>query len=110
MTDVPRSLRKNGNVLSVMFIIFPVRYRGVARIFQKGVTLCQTLSDRGVMAFSPRNIVGCLLKKGLQRGGHGHPRIPPRYALAVMAVEHDSMISSSQPNPKSVARGVLGCP
>ena len=30
------------------------------------------------MAFSPRNIVGCLLKKGLQRGGggHGHPRTP----------------------------------
>ena len=26
---------------------------------------------------SPQNIVGCLLKKGLQRGGHGHPRIPP---------------------------------
>ena len=39
------------------------------------------------MAFSQRNIVGCLLKKGLQRGGHGHPRTPPpppppRYALA----------------------------
>ena len=28
------------------------------------------------MAFSPRNIVGCLLKKGLQRGDHGHPRSP----------------------------------
>ena len=26
------------------------------------------------MAFSPRNIVGCLLKEDLQRGGHGHPR------------------------------------
>ena len=79
MTDVPRSLRKNGNVLSVMFIIFPVQYRGVARIFQKGG---HTVSNIIVMAFSPRNIVGCLLKKGLQRGGgHGHPRIPPRYAL-----------------------------
>ena len=33
------------------------------------------------MEFSPRNIVGCLLKKGLKRGGHGHPRTPPRYAL-----------------------------
>ena len=28
------------------------------------------------MAFSPRYIVGCLLKKGLQRGGHVHPRTP----------------------------------
>ena len=32
------------------------------------------------MAFSPRNIIGCFLKRGLQRGGHGHPRTPPRYA------------------------------
>ena len=36
------------------------------------------MSNIIVMAFSPRNIVGCLLKKkGLQRGGHGHPRTPP---------------------------------
>ena len=28
-------------------------------------------SNNIVMAFSPRNIVGCLLKKGLQRGGGG---------------------------------------
>ena len=38
-----------------------------------------TVSNIIVMAFSPRNIVGCLLKKkGLQRGGggHGHPRSP----------------------------------
>ena len=27
------------------------------------------MSNIIVMAFSPRNIVGCLLKKGLQRGG-----------------------------------------
>ena len=30
-----------------------------------------------IVTFSPRNIVGCLLKKGLQRGDHGHPRTPP---------------------------------
>ena len=30
-----------------------------------------TVSNIIVMAFSPRNIVGCLLKKGLQRGGGG---------------------------------------
>ena len=39
------------------------------------------MSNIIVMAFSPRNIVGCFLKKGLQKGGHGHPRNPPRYAL-----------------------------
>ena len=30
-----------------------------------------------VMAFSPRNIVGCLLKKGLQRGWSRAPQDPP---------------------------------
>ena len=35
------------------------------------------MSNYIVIAFLPRNIVGRLLKKGLQRGGHGHPRIPP---------------------------------
>ena len=40
-----------------------------------------------VMAFSPRNIVGCLFKKGLQRGvGHRHPRTPPRYALTPLVL------------------------
>ena len=36
-----------------------------------------------VMAFSPRNIVGVLLKKGLQRGGGSRaPQDPlPRYAF-----------------------------
>ena len=35
------------------------------------------MSNIIVMAFSPRNIVGCLLKKkSLQRGGQGHPRTP----------------------------------
>ena len=41
------------------------------------------MSNIIVMAFSPRNIVGCLLKKGLQRGGGGlrAPQDPPCYAL-----------------------------
>ena len=47
-------------------------FRSVARIFQRGVG--HTGSNNIVMAFSPQNIVGCLLKKGLQRGVHGHPR------------------------------------
>ena len=32
-----------------------------------------------VMAFSPP-VVGCLVKKGLKKGGQGHPRTPPGYA------------------------------
>ena len=44
------------------------------------------MSNIIVIAFSPRIIVGCFLKKGLQRGVHGHPRIPPRYTLATTKV------------------------
>ena len=46
-----------------------------------GVTLCQSESTRQiVMSFSPP-VVGCLIKKGLQKGGHGHPRTrPPSHA------------------------------
>ena len=40
--------------------------RGVARIFQRGG---HTVSNMIVMVFSPRNIVGCLLKKRLTKGG-----------------------------------------
>ena len=54
--------------------------RGVARIFQRGG---HTVSNIIVMAFSPRNIVGCFLKKCLHRGGGSRaPQDPPRYALA----------------------------
>ena len=56
--------------------------RGVARIFQRGGG--HTVSNIIVMAFSPRNIVGCLLKKRLTKGG-GRSRAPqdppPRYAI-----------------------------
>ena len=55
-------------------------FRGVARIFQRGGGGGHTVSSLIVMAFSPRNIIGCFLKKGLQMGCHGHPRTPPRYA------------------------------
>ena len=48
--------------------------RGVARIFQMGGG--HTVSNIIVMAFSPRNIEGCLLKKGLQ-GGSRAPQDPP---------------------------------
>ena len=55
--------------------------QGRSQDFSKGGGGGHTEPNNIVMAFSPRNIVGCLLKKGLQRGGHGHPRTPPRYAL-----------------------------
>ena len=50
--------------------------RGVAKIFQRGGG-GHTGSNNIVMAFSPRNIVGCLLKKRFTKGGgHRHPRTP----------------------------------
>ena len=55
--------------------------RGVARIFQRGGR-GHTVSNIIVMAFSPRNVVGCLLKKRLTKGGRSRaPQDPPRYAL-----------------------------
>ena len=53
-----------------------LQLQGRSQDFLKGGG-SHTLSNIIVMAFSPRNIVGCLLKKGLQRRGHGHPRTPP---------------------------------
>ena len=48
-------------------------YHGRSQDFSKGG---HTGSNNIVMAFLPRNIVGCLLKKRLPKGGHGHPRTP----------------------------------
>ena len=47
-------------------VLGPWVVRGVARIFQRGA---HTVSNIMVMAFSPRNIVGCFLKKRLTKGG-----------------------------------------
>ena len=60
-------------------------FRGVARIFQRGGG-GHTVSNIILMAFSPRNIVGCLLKKRPTKGGGvtGTPGPPPRYALGVV--------------------------
>ena len=49
--------------------------QGRSQDFSKG-GVGHTGSNNIVMAFSPRNIVGCLLKKRLTKGGHGHPRTP----------------------------------
>ena len=62
-------------------------FKGAARIFQRGG---HTVSKQGlfnygqdiIMAFLPP-VVGCLVKKGLQKGGHGHPMTPPGYTLGV---------------------------
>ena len=61
--------------------------QGRSQDFSKGG---HTGSNNIVMAFSPRNIVGCLLKKkGLQRGGgHGHPRTPLATPLTIVDVTH----------------------
>ena len=46
-----------------------ISVRGVARIFQRGVTVCQNEGTHQiVMSFSPP-VVGCLLKKSSQKGG-----------------------------------------
>ena len=50
--------------------------RGLARIFQRGEG-GHTVSNIIVMAFSPRNIVGCFLKKSLTKGGSRAPQDPP---------------------------------
>ena len=65
--------------------------QGRSQDFSKGG---HTVSNIIVMAFSPRNIIGCFLKKGLQRGGHRHPRIPPRYALDVGCMHYISIVHS----------------
>ena len=58
-------------------------YRGVARIFQRGVTRCQNeVTHQIFMSFLPP-VVGCLLKTWPTKGGHGYPRNPPGYAPAV---------------------------
>ena len=49
---------------------------GRSQDFSKGG---HTVSNIIVMAFSPRNIVGCLLKKTFTKGGgggYGHPSTP----------------------------------
>ena len=38
------------------------------------------MSNRGYSRFRNLNIVGCLRKKRLTKGGHGHPRTTPPLA------------------------------
>ena len=54
--------------------------QGCSQDFSKGG---HTGSNNIVMLFSPRNIVGCLLKKRLTKGGGGSraPQDPPSYSV-----------------------------
>ena len=47
------------------------------------------MSNIIVIGFSPRNIVACLLKKVLQRGGHGHPRTPLATPLVTELISYE---------------------
>ena len=52
------------------------------------------------MAFS-QSVVGCLVKKGLQKGGHGYPRTPlatPLVSRADVGMYRESQISLEKSN------------
>ena len=66
------------------------------------------MSNIIVKAFSPRNIVGCLLKKGLQREVHRHPRTPPRYALARYMQDTFKPLTPRSDNNTLSSRQVMG--
>ena len=71
-----------------MFSVYTfLSHRGVARIFQRGA---HTVSNIIVKAFSPRNIIGCFLKKELQRGS----RFPLYKAQLENPLVHCSLIAS----------------
>ena len=82
-------------------------YRGVARIF-KGGGGGHTASNNIVMAFSPRNIVGCLLEKGLRRGVTGTPG-PPSYAPPLQSCKapHNNKNKNNYISPEIIVINVV---
>jgi len=66
-----------------------VYVRGVARIFQRGVTVCQ---NEGTYLI----IMSLSLKEWVTKGGHGHPRtpLPPSYAPGLAQTDLDKMITT----------------
>ena len=66
-----------GAAAPCIYAIIPYRYQGRIQDCSKGGE-GDTGSNNFVMAFLPRNIVGCLFTKRLTKGGggHGHPRTP----------------------------------
>ena len=73
--------------------LLSVQFRGVSRMFQRRGGGRHTVSNIIVMAFSPRNIVGCLLKKRLIKGRSRAPQDPPRYALAVPILDSSFVLA-----------------
>ena len=59
--------------LFALHFLFVYLFHGRSQDFSKGG---HTVSNRGYSRFRNLNIVGCLLKNRLKRGGHGHPRTP----------------------------------
>jgi len=49
------------------------------------VTLCQSEGTQQIVVLFLPPVVGCLLKKSLQKGGHGHPNTPLSYAPDIFA-------------------------
>ena len=47
------------------------KLRDVARIFQRGVTLCQSEGAHQIVTSFLPSVIGCLFEKGIQRGGGG---------------------------------------
>ena len=75
------------------YFVLRAQPMGVAKIFQKGGGggRGHTVSNIIVMAFSLRNIVGCLLKEGLQiTGTPGPPSLRPCQPL-----HHSSQLAPS---------------
>ena len=64
----------NGERLLLVYVPQVTR-QGRSQDFSKEGRGGHTVSNI-VMAFSPQNVVGCLLKKGLQRGVTGTPGPP----------------------------------
>jgi len=63
------------------------KVRGVARIFQRGVTVRQSEgTHQSVMLFLPP-VACCLLQKDLQKGRSGAPKDPPSYPPEGYTVE-----------------------
>ena len=74
-TSDKRNLRRQ--VVFNGFTASDLRVQGRSQDFSKGGGGGgHTVSNIIVMAFSPRNILGCSLKKGLQRGVTGTPGPP----------------------------------
>ena len=78
-----KRLQTSLTVLLCLLCFLFITVRGVASIFQRkggggGGSHCANQRVLTILSrFRHLNIVGCLLKKRLTKGGHGHPRRTP---------------------------------